>query len=167
VGAFDPARSDGQSLVDGAGTVELVQPVVQVAPALTHRRIVVGRIDRLEVALQGAQHGVEPALDLEPALLFVQPVPLGTWLVLDGLGRSREVVAHMVEVHQVAALAAEALLDLLGDPRRAVAQSVHAVAGGEAGALGAGTQLLARGGDIARRAWRRRTAAGCRARGPS
>lgn len=88
-------------------------------------------------------------MGFETILLPSQPCLLRYGLRLHGVSRGTEVVGHMSEVQQIAALAAKALSDLLGYPRPTVTHTVHPVASAKPRPRGAGAQWLAHNVHIA------------------
>src|SRR6266581_5657113 len=84
------------------------------------------------------------ALGFEAFLLPLHPGLLRSRLRLNGLGSCTEVVADVIKIQQIATLGAKALVYLLGNPGRAIADSMHPVAFAKAGSLGTCAQLLAR-----------------------
>jgi hypothetical protein len=83
------------------------------------------------------------------------------------LSRIGEIIADMKEGHRIKALAAAARCDLIGDPRRPIAEGMDLAVGTPARRDGTGQQLPARPPRRPRAGWRRRPAWHGRARAPN
>lgn len=75
---------------------------------------------------------------LETLFLRLQPKLLCWRFTVQGLGSRTEVVADVEKIHQIGALAAKTLFDLVCYPRRSIAHSMDSVAFAKAYALGTG-----------------------------
>ena len=73
---------------------------------------------------EGVQDLVQ-ARRLQGFLLRLHPGIAGRRNRRDFLGSFAQILTNMIEINQVAALLTELLLDLAGDPRRAVAHRMH------------------------------------------
>ena len=134
---LDLAGADGQSALLRALVVELFAAVVEIALRGPHRGVGIGDRLWLQMVRQLRQDRVE-SIRLEPLLLAVQP---GHWVGGAGLGGRAQILAGMIEIDQKLALLTELLVDLIGDPRRAVADGMHARVGAETGLSGTVEEL--------------------------
>src|ERR1039457_719638 len=116
--------------------MQLFAPVAQVPVALADGRIGVIDLWRFDMLKQYLQKFLR-SLRFQSCLLFVHPASLTLRVGDDGLGGGAEVVAHMVEVEQVAALRAKLVFHLIGYPRRAVADGMDLGAPAKSGQFGA------------------------------
>ena len=124
VGAFNFSRTNRQIALDCVLIIELVCSVIEVAVALPHRGIAVLHRRRFKVGLQRLQDCVG-LLCFEPGFLLIHPPFVRLLIAVDGLAGSAEIVTHMKEIDQVAALRAKFFLNLIGYPWRAVADAMN------------------------------------------
>jgi len=128
VRAFNFPGADGQALLTGLGVVELVASFAQITVSFGHGAF----------SSSGRLQSTGQILKNQACFVFQQKALLLLEPGLDVFERRRgrgQILADMVEVHQVGRLGAEMLLHLGNDPRSPVAQGVHARALVEPGAL--------------------------------
>jgi len=124
VGTFNLSRANGQAALDCVLVIELVWPVIEVAVALPHWRITVLCSGRFKMRLKLLQDCVG-LIRFESVFLLVHPRFLLLLCADDDLDGCTEVVARMEEIDQVAALRTKFLLHLIGDPWRAITDTMN------------------------------------------
>src|SRR3990167_11455362 len=105
--------------------------MTQIPMTLSHRGIIIVEARGFKMRPQGL-HELARAPRLQAIFLLDQPIVSGLRCVRNGFGGGTQVIANMIEVHQVVALRSKLLLDLCGNPVRAAAHGMDTAVRAEA-----------------------------------
>ena len=119
--AFDHARANGQTELQGSGIIQAIEPVFEVAISVTHRSFFLGDRIGFHVGLQ-CFHDLFDRPAFEPSLLGMAPTI--RLMRSAALGRRAKIFADVIEVAQEGALSTEDFPTLQPDPIGSVTHGV-------------------------------------------